>query len=341
MRKAYKPGIWVLITVIVLGLWSCESHFDVNAGNLDVPIVYCVLDISDSVQYVKVNKTYLVDNAVMENPPDDDSLYFEGDIEVVLERWNGNKPVEFIPFFPTDEIPKDTGFFPVERNEIYKAQTKIHPDTKYHLNLYIKNREKIVHAETTTVGALKVIDPLDIPQRKISLNVGVNYTTRWEPVNNAGIYQVVVSFNYYDVVDSNYIARTVEWPQGFTAPVSNIDYLTKDISGNRFFYVLAENIPVKENVSREVRNMDMKILSGGVELKYYIESTAPADGALMERPIYTNIENGIGLFTSIATKEIKNLVLASTTVDSIAYGQVTKELAFYDHDGQRDDGQGK
>ncbi len=337
MQKIRGWRIWGLTLLVFLGLWSCDTDIEINAENLSVPIVYCVLDISDSVQYLKLNKTYLLEQAALEFPPHIDSTFFDGNIEIVLERWLNNKPVEFIPFWPTEEQPKDEGFFPGERNLVYRADTKVLPDTKYHLNIYIQNREKIVHAETISVGNLRVIDPLNLPQRKISLNTGVNYTTRWEPVNNAGIYQVIVKFKYHEVIDGNISPQFFEWPQSFTAPSTNVEYLDKDISGSRFFYVLAEQIPVKSGLTREVEGLDVVIISGGLELKYYIESTAPANGALMERPVYTNVENGIGIFSSVATKEIKGLVLASTTIDSIAYGQLTKELLFLDHKGLRDD----
>jgi hypothetical protein len=57
----------------------------------------------------------------------------------------------------------------------------------------------------------------------------------------------------------------------------------------------------------------------------------------MERPVYTNMVNGIGVFSSMATQKVEGLVLASTTIDSIAYGVHTKDLMFLDHNGTRID----
>lgn len=315
-------------------LSSCSTEIDVNAPNLDIPIIYCLLDTEADEQYLKLNKTYLLYEAAAENPPVSDSQYFEGNVQIVLERWENNKPVEIFEFFPTYDIPKKPGFFPTDKNLIYKANAEIKPSSQYMINIYLENKEKIVHAATETIGPLNVIDPMDLPARKISLNDGLNYSTRWQPVKNAGIYQVVLRFNYAETREGVRVEKFFDWPQSFTNPISNVDYLSKDISGTRFYYELAENIPVEENVVREALSVDFIILSGGQEIKFYIESTAPSAGALMEKPVYSNVVNGVGVFSSMATQKVEGLLLSTTTIDSIAHGRRTKELGFLDHNGQ-------
>lgn len=331
-----KWTLGLLCGILIINT-SCSTEIDINASNLDVPIIYCLLDTEDSVQYLKLNKTYLVNTAAAITKPESDSMYFEGDVQIVLEKWIGNKPVEYIDFFKTEEVPKNPGFFPSDRNTLYKAETRIYSDAKYMLNIYIKDREKIVHGITQTIGPLRVVDPMNLEIRKVSLNNGVNYTTRWQPVEHAGIYQVVFRFHYAETENGTTTQKYFDWPQTFTNPISDVDYLTKDISGSRFFYILADSIPVKPDVVREALHVDFFILSGGEEIKFYIESTQPSSGALMERPVYTNITNGIGIFSSMATQKVLGLDLASTTVDSIAYGQLTKELLFVDHNGERNE----
>ena len=147
---------------------SCESNFQVNTENQEVPIVYCVLNSGQSEQYLKLNKTYLTNRAAISNPPDQDSVYFKGNIEIVLEEWsNGNVDHIYI-FEPTSEFPKDSGFFPNDNNIIYKTEAEIKPETKYSLSLYLENKEKIVYAEAMSMGEILIVDPLNIPERKIS-----------------------------------------------------------------------------------------------------------------------------------------------------------------------------
>ena len=314
-------------------LASCETDFQVNAENQEVPIVYCVLNNGSTTQYVKLNKSYLIDKPAFSNPPNQDSVYFDGNIQVVLEEWDNGKVSEIFIFEPTSEIPKDTGFFPVDNNIIYKTEATIKPEKKYSLSIYLENKEKIVYAETTSMGNLSVIDPLDIPERKVSLNVGQNYVCSWKPVDNAGIYQVIINFQYMEYEGTDSIQKTMVWPQAFTSPLTNAETLSKDISGSRFFYIVNEKLEVKPGITRKALGVDFVILSGGEEIKFYIESTAPSDGALMEKPIYTNVTNGLGVFSTVSKAEISLLPLGAVTIDSLAYGQTTNGLGFLDHNG--------
>jgi len=328
----FFAGIGVIMMIMTS---SCETEFQVNAENQEVPIVYCVLNNASSTQYLKLNKTYLLDKAAFSNPPDQDSVYFDGYVQVVLEEWEDGIVSNIFVFEPTSEIPKDTGFFPNSNNIIFKTEASIKGETKYSISIYLENKEKIIYAETTSMGKLRVIDPLDVPERKISLNVGQNYDCSWKPVDNAGIYQVVINFQYMEYAGSDSTPKTMVWPQAFTSPLTNAESLSKEISGSRFFYVVNENLKAQPGISRKALGLDFIILSGGEEIKFYIESTAPSDGALMEKPVYTNIINGLGVFSTVSKAEISMLPFGSVTVDSLAYGKLTKELGFLDHNGMR------
>jgi hypothetical protein len=334
VKKTLKYGIPALM--LIAGIYSCSTEFDINSTNQDTPIVYCILNTADSFQYVRLEKTYLIDQAALEYPPHPDSIIFPGEIVVSLERWQNDKVVETFRFKPTQAIVKDTGFFPTEKNILYEAKAKILPEQLYRLYIYIGSKEKVLYAETHTLGALRVDDPIPLSVRKVSLYEGNNYTCRWEPVAKAGVYQVMLRLNYNETKDGITTLKSINWPQGYSNPGSNIEYLSKDISGARFMHILDETLEAEPGVVRQVVDVDFQILSGGVELKYYIESTAPSEGALMEKPVYTNVTNGIGLFSSMAEVNVKGLFLSGVTLDSIAYGQYTRDLGFLDHTGDRD-----
>lgn len=336
MRKK-KTWHRLLLAVLTAGMiTSCETGIDINSDNQDVPIVYCVLNSADSFQYVRIQKTYLIDQAALEYPPDQDSMLFKGEIVVSLERWSGGKVMETYRFEPTNEIPKDSGFFPYEKNILYKAKVKIVANQIYRLYVYLGSKENVLYSESSSLGKLFVVDPMPLKERKISLYPGTNYTCRWEPVINAGVYQVALLFHYKETSNGETKLKQLNWPQTFSSPGSDVEYLNNDISGSRFMHVLQENLKPGDGIVREVVGIDFQIVSGSMEMKYYIESTAPSDGALMEKPVYSNITNGIGLFCSIARINVNELLLSPVTIDSIAYGQFTRSLGFLDHTSDRD-----
>jgi len=163
---------------LILAIWSvllvssCETGIDINTDNQDVPIVYCVLNSADSFQYVRLQKTYLIDQAALDFPPDQDSMLFGGEIVVTMERWSAGKVQETYQFKETNEIPKDSGFFPSEKNTLYKAKLKVVPNQIYRLYVYLGSKEKVLYSEASSLGGLTVIDPMALTQRKISLYSG-------------------------------------------------------------------------------------------------------------------------------------------------------------------------
>jgi hypothetical protein len=333
-----RKNLLSLIIAVLFAGWfsSCSTEIDVNTTNQDVPIVYCVLNSADSFQYVRIQKTYLLENAALLTPPDQDSMFFDGEIVVNMERWSGGKVQETYRFYPTNDIPKDSGFFPNKRNTIYKARIKVQGNQIYRLYIYLGSKEKVLYAETSSLGRLSVIDPMPLKERKISLYPGTNYTCQWEPVANAGVYQIALRVHYNETLGGETKAKFLDWPQTFASPGSDQEYLSNDISGSRFMHVLEENLRPLSGVVREIKGIDFQVVSGSLEMKYYIESTSPSEGALMEKPVYSNITNGIGLFCSVARINVNDLVLSPVTVDSIAYGQFTRTLGFLDHTSDRD-----
>ena len=51
-------------------------------------------------------------------------------------------------------------------------------------------------------------------------------------------------------------------------------------------------------------------------------------GLVQNRPIYSNIENGVGLVSSISQFSFQNLKFDNKSNDSLAFGQFTKNLNF-------------
>jgi len=335
--KKKKTLLRLFLAVMAAVLFTCcETGIDINSTNQELPIVYCVLNSADSFQYVRIEKTYLVDQAALQTPPDQDSILFKGEIVVTMERWSAGKVMETVRFAPTNEIPKDSGFFPYEKNILYKAKVKIVANQTYRLYIYLGSKETVLYSESSSLGHLTVLDPIPLEERKISLYPGNNYTCRWNPVSNAGVYQVVIRFNYSETIGGITKIKYLDWPQAFASPGSDAEYLSIDISGTRFMHILEDNIQAANGIVRQAIGLNFHIISGSQEMKYYIESTSPSEGALMEKPVYSNITNGLGLFCAVARVDVNNLLLSPVTIDSMAYGQFTRALGFLDHTNDRD-----
>ena len=70
------------------------------------------------------------------------------------------------------------------------------------------------------------------------------------------------------------------------------------IEGNSFFNFLALNLDKNQFVVRYFNEIDMIMTVGSEDLETYINVNKPITGIVQERPQFTNINNGIGLFSS-------------------------------------------
>ena len=69
---------WFYI-VIIFSLFSCETDFPINAEYQEVPVVYGLLDQSETIQYVRVNKGFLHEGNIQQAVTEQDNLYYNLD----------------------------------------------------------------------------------------------------------------------------------------------------------------------------------------------------------------------------------------------------------------------
>ena len=101
-----------------------------------------------------------------------------------------------------------------------------------------------------------------------------------------------------------------------------------------FFVALGQAIPVDPTVSRRVDNLpngakavEYRFYCGSEDLYTYYQLTRPSEGIAQERPLFTTVDHGVGLFTSrLIHSEFRNLnINTRAAFDTSAY---TRDLNF-------------
>ncbi|MFC2117657.1 hypothetical protein ACFLSY_03335 [Bacteroidota bacterium] len=327
-----KLIIWLLVLLFLPFTQSCEDEVDAFVEGDPVAIVYCLLNPFDSVQYVRINRTYLSEEGTEGFPSTSDSIYFMEDIQVSIERWEDNEVKETIIFEKYEGKPKDSGNFPNDKSILYRAEGKIYTQSKYILYLYMTESENIIQAEATTIGDLVIIDPFPIPERKVTLSSIQDYTIRWDLSPEAWIYQTAVRFNYDEINGEDTLRKSFDWMLNISQPdFQKREYVSARINGSKFFQILVQNIEENTSVKRKAVDLDFIFYYGGVELRFYVESISPSTTVLQEKPSFTNFTNAEGIFSSLAKKEILSIQLSNIMIDSIAHSSVSRNLSFVDH----------
>ena len=82
-----------------------------------------------------------------------------------------------------------------------------------------------------------------------------------------------------------------------------------------FFSFLKLNLIKDDTKVRYFNSIDLVMTVGSEDLNTYIKVNKPITGIVQERPQFTNINNGIGLFSSRYTKVRYGFPLTSSSID--------------------------
>ena len=322
---------------LILALFvSCTEEVEVNAFGPPVNVVYCLLDPGQDMQYVRIARSYHGSENSPGTTPSADSITWSEKFTVYIEELDENNLISEIHHFsPSVNIIKDTGLFSREGLDLYKAQFRPEPLKTYNLYVYFENDRLITSGSTTIPGPIKIIDPMPVRGRKINLQSGSSFTVRWEPAELASVYQTFFRVFYREEPGSDIGLKNIKLKSAVTLDISNPNMIERSISGNNFILECIEQVDSTLSVTREIVNVSFEMFMGGEELGFYYYSQTGRNNLSSSVNEYTNLTNGIGVFSSINRFEISNLELSNTTLDELAYSDKTRHLGFLDHYGKR------
>jgi len=299
----------------ILLIQCCKTDFDINAEYKDITIVFCLLNQKDSIHYAIINKAFLGnDNALVMATDPSNTLYPYDELEVTMEeRLNGNLTHTFV----LDTVilsNKQSGIFSNPSHVLYAFKAQLNENCKYKLKIQNTKSGKLVEAETNIVNDFKYekpyVPPVPPPPQIYKLPslsfIGTSpIEMEWLSAKYGIRYQTDLIFNYLEMSVTDTVQKQVDWMLG-TVKASNLDggeTLKLEINKESFFVKLKDNIPYNPNVKRIALYMDFVISVAGNEFNTYMEVNEPSTNLIQERPEYTNISNGIGIFCSRYIKD--------------------------------------
>jgi len=323
MKKKY-----LIFSVFFLVFPSCETEFDVHAAWEEITVVYGLLDQSQDRHYIKINKAYLGAGDALQIANIADSINFlPENMGVRLYKLQGQDTVGFINLDTTTSIVKDDGLFAsgISENIIYSTLEKdsdfVEVGKTYTLTIENIESGNFVSANTELIGVpmppspfftnihsasrFGFYNPLQADSAKFLIK-----KINWNGSNfeNGEIYQVDIRFNYKE----NNIDKFLVWRQPLVGYSSS---MSTTLEGVKFFNYLSNNLEDDNTVNREFISIDVLMTIGASELATYIAVNTPFEGIAQERPAYSNINNGIGLFSARYTYELLGLELSDYTQD--------------------------
>lgn len=337
----------LLLAFIGLFIGSCSNEIDLTADYEEITVVYGVFDTANTTQYVRVMKGFLdPETSALEQAQNPDSIYYPENLIVQITERESNittslKRVDGDTMNPP--INKPDGVFASSPNILYAFNKGLNKGNNYDLYIENPNTGKVIKSSTPVLGPFKITFPPSsvINQYRVSFYQnprGLEIT--WQTPKYGKTYDIQISFHYLewgvDQDKSEAVEKIVQYTtaSGLISNTTNGgESITFNLEGDAFYSRLSGLIPQDATVNRAptAKPFDVCINAGEEELYRYIlvNNTLANDiTQLNVKPEYTNIDNGIGIFSSKASIVRNGLLLSQSSLDSLSCGQFTFRLNF-------------
>ncbi len=304
---------YLILIAALMALFSCENEIDINMDVDGLPVVYCVMDMDDTSQIVRLAKSFFPEKDYwkydhIEVKP------WDKPVEIYMEEWADPNEATIYEFSQLDRTRQDTGYFNTPSYQLYEAIFKPIPNTSYFLYLYFPERNYYTYAQTVSVDHPMIMDPSNIPGRNITFSDMDDYVVQFRPSLNSEFHQFSFILNIEEHQADEF--RLDYFDFGSQIYESNTEQIiTNRLSSTRFYKNLTARYDTLSGSDyRRVTSVEFIIYSYGREMRLYNQlynnGTKP-----WEIQSYTTFVNGTGLFSSVAHDRLTNLELSKLTLD--------------------------
>jgi hypothetical protein len=309
MKMMKSKSFLILLAGLLFVLYSCEEDFDLTAPYKDITVVYGLIDLTEDTTYLRINKAFLGEGNVLEMAKVEDSSVYNTDLAAVIEEWsNGN----LMATYQLDTMRIDTkedGLFYNPYQLLYYAGFEVNPDMHYKLKVEVKN--KVITGETYPVNDFSMTQP-SAGSKFIQFRPGLQSAVEWNSAKYGRRYEVLIRFNFNELKEGNpdTLARKVDWFLGTqkSQDIQGGEEMYAPYLNDAFYALLADTYgsgvpyadPAEEALVTErfTVNVEFIISVGGDELNTYMEVNEPSNSIVQDKPDYTNLDNGLGIFSS-------------------------------------------
>ncbi|MEQ8359908.1 MAG: hypothetical protein RH860_10510 [Cytophagales bacterium] len=324
----------ILILSIVL-FSACSTDLDVNADFRETPIMFGLINQSDSINYIRLQKAYSnQDGNALEIAKNFDSLYYDTTkvklTLLELDRQNGDtSEVDvLVPEYNEDKAPGD---FAAPGQYVYKTDFNDFKPDGYEYIFKFENSESGLEATAVTdiIACERIVAPIRYTCRDFEFtgslrrNLDFNEDGSMNPLS-------FLEFEGPDNAAFFSLEAVVEYTVEYEEDDRDRDtFSTKDNVWSVITLDLDENVPGKsygsngtipigetafgsylarvidtendeENgvISRALLNIQFTFYYYNESYENYLEVNGNFNPLSQTRPLYTNVDNGLGLIAS-------------------------------------------
>lgn len=305
---------------------GCSNKLNIAADYKEVTIVYGLLNQAESVHYVQVFKGFLDENInALSIAGNADSVFYDDSLEVKID--DGSRVHILERIIGTN---RDKGIFIDSPNYVYRFTGRLLENAIYKLTVVNKRTNHIVTAQTPIVKDFVISRPSALVE--INLATSSPNEVVWRTAENGKVYQLTMRFYYEQWLADSPSEKDILF----------IDWLLFDnyvseereykFIGPEFLIFLGSQLQANPNIMRRALDapLEFRFYVGAADLYEYIRAGSAQTGitSLQVSPEYTNVHNGLGIFSSRFYKYQRGIRLSTPSLDSLSCGRFTKDLNF-------------
>jgi len=328
-----KNTLLVILTLTLVS--ACETDFELEAPPRDIPVVYGFLSKQDTAHYIRVERAFQTDGAdARDVAQDPDAIYYDN-ISVELERILTGQRFTLTAVNGNDEgYPREDGPFVEQPNLLYKIDAnEIDLRGGEPIRLLI-NRSDNLPTITAETEILDDIEPRETsPSSPINMQYDRNVSISWIVGEKAQLFDLRMRINYRErAAGGSFESRSLEWvlDDDLRRMDETQTRITFRLLGEDFYRFLAASLPQQSDIVREFESIDLLFAAGGQEMIDFLQVSRANAGITSSQlvPVYSNLSEGRGIFTSRSRAERLGLQLNTEALDSLREGSITRSLNF-------------
>jgi hypothetical protein len=339
--------IWTkaVLFIGILGLLGCDNELDVAADWKEIAIVYGAINPSVDKNYVRIQRAYLDETtSALAFSSLRDSLYFDSLVVYVDEFQNGQF-TQRIDLSKVDGnligIPKDTGIFYSDENILYELNAVLKAslfatDWSYRLTIQNPKTGYIATATTSSLGNIQARSPISPTGGSVYISANNNHVVPviFQEAKHARAYRVAMNIVVEETKIDNPSEKEIknlEWVlinSGKTKELRGFNDANYKVLSAGFFATLKSNLEVDNTVERRLVSYDLAYYGISDDFNTFLSVLQPSNTIVKKKPEFTNIDNGLGIFTSRNITIFDNRIFNATILPEIQSSPITEDLGF-------------
>jgi hypothetical protein len=328
----------IFLAFLIISIAACSTDFDLTTEGRDVPVVYSILSEDNEFHYVRVEKVLLDEDISPIDLAKDSNEVFYDNVQVELIK--GEESVVLSKVDASEiGMPRDSGIFLSEPNYLYRVadtEFNIGPEDIVNLRVTFPSDTLVATASAEIVGKSRLKSPNPDPDDKGTISLepmqGFDEFVRWDVDEDAKFVDLYFNLHIREFKGNTTEFKEVLWPivKGLNVDLAQNVGERFTVRGTSFFNFLDVTLEADPTIRRKLDSCDIIIDTGGEAMDRFIEINNLNTGITSSQviPNFTNIENGLGLFSSSSSLVETGFRFEPRTIDALLSDPDVQDLNF-------------